>query len=220
MPGTRELSGLPYIAFSLYRPFFILSNKIMQLPKTPLRFILHFVKEQKFKFGFLFFSAGIWAINDAVFPYFLKRIVNTLQSWQGDPANIYSALSGVLILLVLFWLIMETFMRLQGITEVYVYPKFRASIRRTVFDYAQSHSYEYFANQFAGNIAKKLSDLPNSCASIIEIICFNFFIAALGSVVVLYMLWWVHPVFSAIIFIWLCIHLGITFFFFRRAEKS
>jgi ATP-binding cassette subfamily B protein len=191
----------------------------MNLPKTPLRFILHFMAEQKFKFGFLFFGAGIWTLNDVIFPYFLKRIVNTLQTYQGTPADIYTALSGILILLVLFWLITESCMRLQGITEVYVYPKFRASIRRAVFDYVQSHSHSYFSDQFSGSIAKKLSDLPTSCQSIVEIVCFAFFIAALGSVGVFTMLWLINPIFALILLAWLCAHLSITFFFFRQAEK-
>lgn len=187
----------------------------MNLPKTASRFITHFVAEQWFKFAVLAFTSVAWAVNDTVFPYFLKRIVNTLQFYQGERQGIYAAVGGVLVLIVLFWVLSEILVRLQGIVQIYAFPRFRASIRSAVFDYVRSHSHEYFANHFAGNLSKKLSDLPTSCQNVMEIICFHFITAGMGALIVLVMMWFTKPIFALILFIWLVLHFGFTALFIK-----
>ncbi|OGT45316.1 MAG: hypothetical protein A3E83_08620 [Gammaproteobacteria bacterium RIFCSPHIGHO2_12_FULL_41_20] len=187
----------------------------MSLPTTTFHFILYFAKQQWIKFTALILSFVIWAISDAFFPYFLKQIVNTIQYYHGERAGIYAAISGVLLLLVLFWVVAEIVMRLQGVLQIYTFPRFRANIRETVFNYTLSHSHEYFSSHFSGNIAKKLADLAISCQAIIEIICLQFMTAGTGAIIVLVMMWLVNPLFAAILAIWLCLHVGLITLFFR-----
>ncbi len=190
----------------------------MNLPQHTFSFILHFVRQQRLFFTVLMISSIVWAANDTIFPYFLKQIVNTLQFYHGDPTHIYHAVAGTLILLVSFWIVMEILQRLQGILQIYTFPYFRANIRQAVFNYVKSHSHEYFANQFAGNIAKKLADLPMSCQTIMEIICFQFVTAITGAIIVFTLMWLTKPFFAVILFIWLCIHLGLTAIFLRYSN--
>lgn len=185
----------------------------MNLPTTTYKFIFHFVRQQKFKFLLLTLSSIIWALNDVFFPFFIKKIVNIIHAYQGNPENIYTAVKGVLWLLVLFWVVTEIFQRGQGFVQVYTFPHFRAKIRAAVFNYVQSHSHEYFSSHFAGTIAKKLADLPTSCQSIMEIICFQFITAFVGAIIVLVMMWITHPIFAVIVFLWLCFHICLTVLF-------
>lgn len=193
-------------------------GQITMLPKTTFQFIFHFVRRQSVKFTILIATSIIWAINDSIFPYFLKRIVNTLQHYQGDRADVYHVLTGVLVLLMLFWIVTECFLRVQGIVQIYTFPRFRANIREAVFSYVKSHSHEYFSSHFAGTIAKKIADLPTSCQSIMEAICFNFVTAATGVVIVICMMWVMQPIFAAVIIVWLCLHLGVTILFLRSGN--
>lgn len=190
----------------------------MNPPKTTLAFIFYFVRQQWLKFAFLTAASMIWAANDAFFPYFLKRIVNTVQFYHGTPAGIYSAVGSVLLLLALFWGTAEICMRAQGILQIYTFPSFRTHIRNSTFNYVTSHSHEYFSNNFAGNIGKKLSNLPTSCQTIMESLCFNFITAATGAVIVLAMMWLTQPFFAAILLAWLCFHLGVSFLFLRHGN--
>src|SRR3989338_10951300 len=182
----------------------------MRFPTTPFAFLFYFARKQWFKFSILIFTAMIWSLNDTFFPYFIKRIVNTLQHYHGSSSGIYIALRSTLILLALFWIFNEMLSRVQGITAIHVFPKFRAQIRNTVFNYVKQHSHDYFSNQFAGNIAKKLSDLPTSSESMMELMCYQFVSAFTGSIFVLTMMWWVQPIFAGITLIWLCLHMGLT----------
>jgi ATP-binding cassette subfamily B protein len=161
----------------------------------------------------------VWSVSDAIFPYFLKRIVNTVQAFHGERAAIYTALSGVLALVALFWLMAEFFMRLQGILQIYTFPQFRAQIRKDIFDYATSHSHEYFSSHFAGNISKKLGDIPTSCQSLIEIIFFQFITAFTGAIIVLAMMWSTHHYFAVILMVWLSVHLTISFCAIRKGDN-
>lgn len=95
------------------------------LPKKAFAFVFHFVCQQKIRFSLLAFCFFIWGVGDSFYPYFLKKIVNRIQLYHGQPAGIYAALGGVLVLLVLFWLTSEVCMRIQGVTQVYTFPYFR-----------------------------------------------------------------------------------------------
>ncbi len=191
----------------------------MQLPISAFPFILHFVRKQRWYFFVLIMSFIVWAVSDAVFPYFLKRVIDTVATWQGERAAIYTAVKVPLIWLALFWVGAELAMRLQGVLQIYTFPRFRANIRESVFDYVKSHSHEFFSSQFSGNLAKKLADLPKSCQTIMEIICLQFATAATGAVIVMIMMWFTRPIFSIILFCWLAFHLLLTFFFMRAGNS-
>lgn len=190
----------------------------MNLPNTTYRFIFHFVRQQKFKFLLFVLGSVIWAINDTFFPYFIKCIVNIIQNYHGVPTGIYAAVKGILGVLVLFWIVTEILQRTQGFVQVITFPRFRAQIRAAVFNYVQSHSHDYFSSHFAGTIAKKLADLPNSCQSIMEIICFQFVTALMGAIIVLGMMWVTKPIFAIIVFAWLCFHIGLTALFVNYGD--
>jgi ATP-binding cassette subfamily B protein len=188
-------------------------------PTTTFRFIFYFVKAQKMKFIYFALTGAAWAVNDSVFPYFLKDIVNTLSGYHGTPNHIFAAVKNTLILLVAFWLVMELLQRAQGLLQIYTYPRFRAQIRATVFEHVKTLSQEYFANNFAGNIAKKLSDLPNSCQIITEMVCFQFITVGMGIIMVVGLMWQIKPIFSFILLGWLFCHIGITVLFLKRSNR-
>lgn len=191
----------------------------MQLPTTTFSFILHFAKQQWIKFSVLILCFIIWAVSDAIFPFFLKKIINTVQIYHGDRAGIYALIGSTLLLLSFFWITAEVFMRIQGILQIYTFPTFRATIRRAVFQYVTSHSHEYFSSQFSGNIAKKLADLSTGCQSVMEIICFQFITAGTGATIVLVMMWLTNPLFALILATWLLLHVGIMFLFLRYGNN-
>lgn len=198
---------------------YLLKKYCMNLPTSTFRFISFFAKKQWGKFAVIMLSFVIWSASDAVFPYLLKIIVNTVQSYQGDRAGIFSALSGILLLLGLFWGSAEVCMRLQGILQIYTFPRFRANIREAVFNYVTSHSHDYFSSHFAGNIAKKLADLSTSCQTIMEIVCFNFVTAGTGALIVLVLMWLTNPYFAIILIVWMCCHFGLIFLFLRHGNQ-
>jgi ATP-binding cassette subfamily B protein len=195
------------------------ANIASEFPKTTLKFILYFAKKQWLKFSIPVLASVMWATCDAIFPYFLKRIVNILTDYQGEMSGIFSAVQTPLLLLILFFIISEIFIRAQGFVQVYKFPRFRADIREALFSYVKLHSHEYFSSHFSGNIAKKISDLPVSAENIMEMLTFQFVTASVGAVLVFFFMWEVQPVFAIILLIWLCIHLTISGLFVKFGNK-
>ncbi len=160
-----------------------------------------------------------WGTTEATFPFFIKELVDTLAATSGGVYETFYAARYVLLALVLVWVVSEVLIRLQGFVQIYTFPFFRAQIREATFNYVKHHSHDYFSQNFAGNLSKKLSDLPSSCQDVLEIIFFNFITAGVGAAIALVMMWFVQPMFALILFTWLFFHLGITFIFLRRGHK-
>jgi ATP-binding cassette subfamily B protein len=112
----------------------------MNIPQKIIPFLWHFVKRQWFAFFIVFITAIIWSINDVLFPYFIKLIVNAIHDFNGNRANIYSVLFWPLVALVSCWMVMEISARTQGFVLISTYPRFRAAIRQTVYDYVKQHT--------------------------------------------------------------------------------
>src|SRR3990167_4362924 len=67
----------------------------MYLPKTPIRFIFYFLKNQYGKVLLMMLASLAWASKESLFPYFLKNFVNTLQSYPGDPEKALNAVGSL-----------------------------------------------------------------------------------------------------------------------------
>lgn len=188
----------------------------MNLPTTPSRFVLHFVKKQWVNFTVLIAAFLLWSAGDALFPYVLKLIVNAVHDFKGsDYSVVRHAAAGPILYLILLWGGSETIIRIQGIIQVYTFPQFRANIRKAVFDYVTSHSHEYFSSHFSGDLSKKLSDLATSCQSLVEIVCFQFMTIAMVSIIAVVMMFMIKPLFAAILLTWIIVHMGVIFLFMR-----
>lgn len=185
----------------------------MNIPKTFVAFLWHFIKRQPIGFAVIFITAAIWSVNEMFFPYFLKLIINAVHDFKGNPADIYTVLMKPLLLLGVFWVSMEVAMRTQGIVAISLFPRFRANIRYTVYDYVKKHSMEYFSNHFAGAIAKKIADLPTSCQSIMEILSFNFTSILCAFVIAVVLMWMTNVIFALILLLWFFLQIGSTLLF-------
>lgn len=191
----------------------------MKIPQSLFKFVWHYLKQQPVAFGYIVITSWVWAINESIFPYLIKLIINTVSGFQGDRLHIYTALRGPLTVIVIAWVVMEFSMRSQGFVILNAFPKLRATIRQTVFSYVRQHSHQYFMDNFAGSIANKISDLPSSTERIIEILIFNIIALAVSFIVALGLLWHANIVFFLIMATWATIHISIGFVFLRSGNR-
>lgn len=191
----------------------------LSIPISLVGFLLHFLKKQKFAFFYIVITALVWAGNEAMFPYFIKAIINTTSSFTGHPADIFYALRSPLVALVMLWILMEFSMRTQGLVIMKSFPRLRATIRDTVFSYVQHHSHRYFANHFAGHIAAKISDLPSSTERLLEILFLSFFTIIFSFSTALLLLWLANPYFAIIATIWAFLHFSFLAIFFKSGYQ-
>jgi ATP-binding cassette subfamily B protein len=189
---------------------------MQRLPQTLIRFIGHFLRKQWLGFGVITFTMAFWAINEALYPYFIKVLVNEVESLHPNLISPFHELSFPLISLTVCWLLMEISMRIQGIVSTYAWPKFRKNIRESIFRYIQGHSHSYFSDHFAGSIANKISELPRACEQIVDIFIMSFFATALTFCISLGLIFQVKAIFGVILLGWVSIFLGLTFLYLNK----
>ncbi len=137
------------------------------------KFLYSFIKKQPIAFIVFFLSPTILILESTVMPYALKMIIDCISTHQGPRNNIFLQLKPALYLYTGCWLIWTIVARSQNLWQAYILPKFEADIRMSSLSYVLEHSYRYFSNQFSGNIANKISDLPKSLDTIRMILCWN-----------------------------------------------
>jgi ATP-binding cassette subfamily B protein len=191
----------------------------MQLPNSISQFLWHFIKKQPWPFTGLVITNLIWCLNETSFPYFIKLIVDGITSFKGNRAEIYSVIGWPLGLLITMWGLMEIAMRVQGFLFVYTFPRFKANIRRAVYDYIKEHSHSYFSNNFAGSLSTKIWDLPHGSENILDIFLFNFFSITLSFCISVFLLWKANIIFAGLMLIWFTAHMMILFVFLQKGHK-
>ena len=191
-----------------------------ELPKTLTCFLFHFIKKQKFGFAFMAVAMMIWAMNESLYPYFVRLLINDIEKLQLGLKDPYTTLAIPLSAIFIMWLIMKLAMRALGVVMVYVWPQFRKNIRQATFNYVQDHSHRFFINNFAGNIANKISELPRACEQILETLIlsfFAFFVTFFLSLVIIYQ---ISPVFGHILIVWIVLFMTLTFLYIGRINRA
>jgi ATP-binding cassette subfamily B protein len=187
-----------------------------KLPKTLPAFFWHFIKKQWKGFAAMqFFNFG-WSLDHTLFPIVMMMLVDTIIGFEGDRAEMWSALSLPLMLGAGIWVTVEIFYRLAGFIGARFFPKLEASIRMEMFDYAQKHSHVYFSNHLAGSIANKIADMPRSVTQILQLVTTLFFPVALALLIALFLFARINLLFALILATWLIVHVAICLIFARK----
>lgn len=191
-----------------------------QLPTSLLWFFWFFVKKQPIAFLVFFIAPMAMVFEANVIPYALKMIVDVITEFQGDRQEIVAQLAPALWLGGSAWIALMVITRLQNWWQCTVLPRFQAQVRMSLLDYVTSHSYTYFANHFAGNIAAKISDMPRALDAVRMIICWKCITAAAVIVVALIIMATINPIFSTILGGWIALQLPVLLFFSRRVNRA
>lgn len=186
------------------------------LPKMFLPFLWHFVRRQIIGFAILTFVMLSWSLQESLYPYFIKLVIDKIALYGTDKSEIFSALSTTLIIWFSVWVTIELGFRIFDFLSVKVFPRFQADVRTALFDYAQQHSHQYFSDNFAGSIASKISRMTDAIMNVVNIILTIFIPILLAFVISVSILYQAKPVFGIILGVWFLIHLSITYFFTRR----
>lgn len=189
-----------------------------KLPKKLLPFVTHFLKKQKLRFIISQLGAFSWTIDHTLFPVVFMYIIDTLTNHMDDRANIFTYLAPILIAGALLWIIVEFGFRISGIMLSKALPTLEAQVRMAMFNYVQHHSYNYFSNEFAGSLANKINDMPQSITRILQLIISLFIPAALAVLISTALFAFVNPLFALILFAWVILHLSVCFGFSKKSD--
>jgi len=193
------------------------SNK--DLPKTLKHFIWYFVKKQKAYFITIQVLALAWSLDNTIWPYILKVLIDKILVFGGDKTEIWYYLMPVLILWVCLWLVIDVMFRVSGFISARVFPRLGADVRMSMFDYVGGHSYDFFANHFAGNISNRISDMTQSISRIMQLIMMLFIPAFVALLIAGVIFSSINYFFALLLMGWAILHIGICLLAARRCSK-
>jgi ATP-binding cassette subfamily B protein len=186
--------------------------------RSVTNYLWHFIKKQKAGFLLMQLFALAWALEATLWPYVLMLLIDTLQEYQGPREEIWPAIKGVIYGGLALWILLEASFRLHGIYRMLVAPRFEANIRMTMYDFVNSHSYAFFANNFTGTIANKISDLPRSVWAMMDIIITTFVPTAVALIISVAFFSKISPLFALILSSWVVMHILICYFYSKSCS--
>lgn len=178
--------------------------------KNLLGFLKHFMRKNYWSFFFMQLFALGWTLDHIAWPQIMSVVIDTLDSYNGPKDGIWNALSHIVILGGFIWIAIEISMRGSGIILARIMPKFEANVRLAMVEYVSRQTHSYFANNYSGSLANKINDMPRSSSSIITMLI-TVVMPALATILIMSAMFaWLYPMFGALIFFWVMLHIGIS----------
>lgn len=169
-----------------------------------------------FYFILVFFSLRI-AVDRIVLPFYFKKIIDLLS----DTADVGRALISNETLRLVFIVIGINFLIwvMARVTKFF-FLWFEISVVRELRNYSfqkiEQNSHTFFTNTFAGSLVTKTRRFTNSFETVFDVFMYNFLKFVVVLIGVFAVLMWQVPVMSAILVVWIVIHLTIVYFLVAR----
>ncbi len=171
-----------------------MSKKQLQIPNTPIKFLIHVSKPAK-KWAFLAIVAVIIASAASQSTALIfKWIVDAIELGDTKAAVMYGVLFPAAVLFIQLLYRASGFMGMHWIIET------KRHGGDVLFSYAVKHSHTYFSNRFAGSLLNKVTNVISGGDALIHDFLWSYLSAATSLFVTLYFIFRVDVV-SAILFI-------------------
>src|SRR5688500_1373537 len=108
-------------------------------------------------------------------PYFYKQLFNTLANDGTNSTALIGIIFKILIASSVGWL----FWRIATFTNDFFLPRVMGDLLNTCFSYVHNHSFNFFGNNFAGSIVKKIARFERAFQEIMDQIYWNVIPAVL-----------------------------------------
>lgn len=188
------------------------------LPSRLFPFLRHFLARQQAVFLFLCLISLMWSVEQVMFPYCIKLMVDALTRFSGERADIMAVLAWPLTLGGIVWVTSVIAWRIADVLDYFFSPRFQADIRENMVEYVFGHSHRYFSEHLAGSVANKISDMVNASHYLVTQ-SVRFYLPNLVSVLlVAAFMTAISPVFGIILLLWAAAHLWICIYFSRASD--
>ena len=198
----------------------IMSTKTTLLPHRLLSFFAYFIKQEWLGFAAMQFFYFAWSIDHTLFPYLLGLLIDTITTYDNNRAEVWPALTPILLMGLLLWIGLEIGYRLSGFMSVRVIPKMEASVRLQMFDYVQRHSHTFFSKNFSGDLSNKIAEMPRTMTSVLHLVMSIMLPCIVAVFIACLMIGRLRPIFALILLVWLTAHALTCLFFARKCAQS
>ncbi len=170
----------------------------LQIPKTPIRFLIHISKPSK-KWAFLAIATVVIASAASQSTAIIfKWIIDAIEVGDTKAAVTYGLLFPAAVLFIQLMYRASGFMGMNWIIGT---KKYGGDV---LFSYVIKHSHTYFSNRFAGSLLNKVTNIISGGDSLIHDFLWSYLSAGISLLVTLYFISTVDGV-SAILFLFLVV---------------
>lgn len=179
------------------------------LTKETLKMYWKFTKQQWPMASFAFGAMLATGILQAYQPFLYKRLLDLLVYANG--AQVRAAGIRIIVLIAITGLCIITLRRLQDWGAIRFQPKVKESLLRYCFEYLHKHSVNFFNDNFAGTLVRRVNRYDRSYEDLSDQIIFNLgqTFVRVGLIIVAssFRSW----KFSAFIFAWVAVYMSINY---------
>lgn len=187
-----------------------------KLPTGIYSLIWFFLKKYKGHLSIFLLAALIWSLEISASPYLLKMMLDRLLKTANQPEILVATIMLPAILYTSMGLILNLSFRLYGHICIKLYPMLREEIIAKVYAHLSGHSYDFFQENFSGNLASKLKDLSGGVEQIVKIPMEFFIPRGIAVIIASLALTFVSPALSIVLFIWSVLFVLTTGLFYQR----
>ena len=191
-----------------------------ELPNTLSAFVWRYLRNKKWCLAGFFLVSLVCAIEMSLSPYLLKIIIDTVVQYSNNQSRLVEAIILPAALYASMSIVGNFNFRLYDYINLRLYPDIKGAVDKDMFSYVLNHSHNFFQNNFAGSITKKISDMAINIEPLISIPNEWFYPRLLSAMIAsgtLFMV--VHPIFGIILFLWAIAFVYLSFIAAKRSEK-
>jgi len=176
------------------------------------------IRPRKTLFWISYISLFVGQIISVFVPLCYKFFFDSLDDVQNKLSSV-SVLINIILLVLILRLIIWVLGRVGMNCFIILQSKTMAVLKQNAFDYMVNHSYSFFTNNFSGSLVQRVNRFSRSFEGITDSVIFSIMpliITVVGSLIVT---WFVAPIISIALMIWVVTFGTFNVFFSRWKLK-
>ncbi|MDB6374941.1 ABC transporter ATP-binding protein [Photorhabdus bodei] len=190
-------------------------------PSSPVKFIIHYLKQAKLPIFFMLLLSGFVAGIEAGMFYFVGRIIDILDA---SPKNLSTLMSlygpEILIMAIIVVFLRTLFTWLLALIQNLTFTlNFGMMIRWQAYTYVVQQSLNFFNSKLAGSIEGKVWESGGSIVNLINTLIQTLWFIIIYTLTTVFLIGKTEPTIAGVILIWIVIYFFIAFFYVPRIRK-
>jgi ATP-binding cassette subfamily B protein len=151
-------------------------------------------------------------------PILYKRFIDTITTSQ-DPQSSGPILIGILLMILVVQATRWALVQVAIYSNVYFQSMSMAKLRQNSFEYMIDHSYSFFANNFTGSLVQRVGRFARAFERLTDRLLWNVIPIGVYLIGMSIVLWFVSPIITLIIVVWVTVLLVFNYYFSRWKLK-
>jgi ATP-binding cassette subfamily B protein len=190
------------------------------IPTGTIRFIFYCLSSFRWLMILMLLMETGQAMANILVPYAIKSIMEGVAASPTlSDTNLIEYLKKPLIFLIGLNVAEIIFSRASGAILIYVGPRMRQKTTKNMFHYLQYHAPRFFAENFAGALAHRISETSMSVNHAIWAVLCEFWPIIITFTVSIFLLFSTHTDLGFLVAIWVFLYISIAYFLAIRCQS-